>query len=310
MVISSASVLALVSLVSIKEMVSASEQRRSRIALRWQAEGCAARALAAVDAALKVSADSGSSSVWANLDRMPIAEEGAATAIRCHVRLLAEGSGADINSLNEDRLYRLLLALGIPSTQAQALAAAALDWSDADDEPRPYGAEADWYRRAHRPEPRNEPFQSIEELRLVRGFDELPPHVDSLLMESLGVEGARISLSHASAAALASLPGFGTEAVIRTIERRYLTSAYLESGFRTTVTLIGLYDALSEQARSDLSAHAGTLASLTTPEPLSWRMIVDAAVPEAAGRSHVAVQIRIRIVRAGSGVAVVQTEVN
>src|SRR5207253_5618250 len=52
------------------------------------------------------------------------------------------------------------------------LADAIEDWTDTDDDPRPHGAERDWYRARTPPcIPRNGPFTSPAELALVRGID-------------------------------------------------------------------------------------------------------------------------------------------
>jgi len=65
-----------------------------------------------------------------------------------------------------DAVPRLLTLLGLDPGLADALA----DWTDADDEPRPRGAERDWYLMQTPPSvPRNAPFASPRELGLVRG---------------------------------------------------------------------------------------------------------------------------------------------
>jgi general secretion pathway protein K len=67
-----------------------------------------------------------------------------------------------------DALPRLLRVLGLDP----ALADGILDWVDPDDEPRPAGAERDWYL-AHTPPrvPRNAPFATVGEVGMVRGVD-------------------------------------------------------------------------------------------------------------------------------------------
>lgn len=78
-----------------------------------------------------------------------------------------------------DAVPRLLALLGLDPGLADALA----DWTDADDTPRPRGAERDWYLSETPPRvPRNAPFASVGELALVRGIDaaalgRLRPHV-------------------------------------------------------------------------------------------------------------------------------------
>jgi general secretion pathway protein K len=64
---------------------------------------------------------------------------------------------------------RLLQALSLNSTQ---LTDSLVDWMDADSEPRPNGAEDIYYLSLQPPyRAANQPLQSVDELRLVRGFD-------------------------------------------------------------------------------------------------------------------------------------------
>jgi len=67
-----------------------------------------------------------------------------------------------------DALPALLARLGLDPLLADTI----LDWTDADDEARPHGAERRWYV-AQRParEPANRPLRSVGELLLVRGID-------------------------------------------------------------------------------------------------------------------------------------------
>jgi type II secretory pathway component PulK len=65
-----------------------------------------------------------------------------------------------------DALSALLARVGLDPLLADAI----LDWTDADDDARPHGAERRWYA-AERParEPANRPLRSVGELLLVRG---------------------------------------------------------------------------------------------------------------------------------------------
>jgi general secretion pathway protein K len=78
-----------------------------------------------------------------------------------------EARRLDLNAPG-DELARLMALLHLDPRLATALA----DWTDADDVPRPDGAERDWYQRLTPPRlPRNGALRSLEELGLVRGFD-------------------------------------------------------------------------------------------------------------------------------------------
>ena len=88
------------------------------------------------------------------------------------VRILAESGKVDINAAEEPMLRAVINGATDDSKQQQQLLDALLDWRDADDEPRPQGAENKQYRQAGLAyQPSNLPFQSLEELQLVQGFN-------------------------------------------------------------------------------------------------------------------------------------------
>jgi hypothetical protein len=89
----------------------------------------------------------------------------------CRATLTDPAASADLNATPPAALALLL---------GDTLADALLDWRDADDLPRPFGAEADWYRAQKRAIPRNGPFAAVGELALVRGFEGLGPSTAAL----------------------------------------------------------------------------------------------------------------------------------
>lgn len=90
------------------------------------------------------------------------------------IRLLAESGKIDINKAEEKLLTSLLAAAPSVDSKTQVkLVSAILDWRDEDDLVHIDGAEQKEYKEAGlKYSPRNKPFQSIEELRLVLGMDE------------------------------------------------------------------------------------------------------------------------------------------
>jgi len=85
-----------------------------------------------------------------------------------------ESARLNINTLNtasaaEDTSKAMLMALpGMTEEAADSI----LDWRDANDNSRPLGAESDYYLTLPSPyEAANGPFETIDELRLVRGVD-------------------------------------------------------------------------------------------------------------------------------------------
>jgi general secretion pathway protein K len=76
----------------------------------------------------------------------------------------------DLNHADGPLLAKLFRAAGLPPQEASKIADRILDWRDPDDLRRLNGAEAREYREAAAPYlPRNESFQSKDELRLVLG---------------------------------------------------------------------------------------------------------------------------------------------
>lgn len=168
----------------------------------WQVEGCAAVGLSTLNGLQKEL----EGRAWNSLDsvfahsRLPDVVRG------CDLRVLAVGRVLGISQYDGPALVRLLTAGGVLVSRAESLSAAVMDWTDEDDVPRAVGAEADWYRHASRPAPRNGEIRSLSELRLVRGFDGrgfLADTVNNLI----GITPARISIRHATFPVFRSLEG-------------------------------------------------------------------------------------------------------
>jgi len=87
------------------------------------------------------------------------------------VRLVADQGLVGLNSADEVFLEQVLSSV-VSKREAVALAQAILDWRDADNDPRPVGAEARFYARQGLMEPGNRPFVHIVELRRVIGIDD------------------------------------------------------------------------------------------------------------------------------------------
>jgi general secretion pathway protein K len=125
---------------------------------------------------------------------------------------------------------------------SDSLVEALLDWRDADEIPRPQGAEADWYRAHARRLPRNGPLADIAELRLVRGFDSAEVE---RLRPLLGVGGGgRLDLNSVRPELLQVIPGMSAEAVEAVLRRRL--------GARQIASTDELLSMLSPAARGQL----------------------------------------------------------
>jgi type II secretory pathway component PulK len=301
-----------------RNAIRSSENRRSATIAAWRAEGCAERARGVIRDVLGGGNDGRSSATgvpsiysrgdWRTLDRW-VAESPLMRADRCAVELEAAGSTIDVNAASEELLHGLFAALHLPEARIDSLTDALLDWRDADDVPRPSGAEREWYEREHRVTPllaprnvpRNAPLEDPRELADVRGFDALPG-IDSLL----GVEPGRIDLGHAPLPVIAALPGFGSEAVARVAEDRLRGVARAAaSGAASGVApadLLSLAARLSPNARSAIVARYADLARLTTVEPDAWILTSRAR----AGEPAITAVVELRLVRAGTRAAIVR----
>ncbi|MDQ3427919.1 MAG: type II secretion system protein GspK, partial [Gemmatimonadota bacterium] len=178
------------------------------------------------------------------------------------------GRGAWCRAELEDAGARLDLNLATPTALRvvlgnDSLADALLDWRDADDVVRPLGAEAEWYRSAGQRLPRNGPLADPAELRLVRGFGD---SVTAQLAPLLTARGTgRLNLNSAPPSLLATLPGFGAEAV-SVVSYRRLAGERIQ-GVEHLAAL------LSPPAREELLAHFVDLSRLTATEPAKFTAV-------------------------------------
>ena len=98
---------------------------------------------------------------------------------------------------------QLLQRVGLPATLSQAV----MDWQDADDlSIGPMGAESQYYQGLTKPYlSANRPFQSVEELRLVRGFEAKNFDLITPYLSALPDVETKININTAPALLLASI---------------------------------------------------------------------------------------------------------
>ena len=89
---------------------------------------------------------------------------------RLRIRIEDERGKVPVSGLDELHATRLLEQAGLSGDRLLIARDSLLDWTDDDDTPRPFGAEAEYYRVAGL-RPPNGTVASIDELRVVRGFD-------------------------------------------------------------------------------------------------------------------------------------------
>lgn len=272
---------------SARESVATAQNRIDLLRAAWRAEACAEAARSVIEAALAGdNSGIGTAPVWTRLSR--IASQ-SPLLTGCSLSLRPAGTTIDVNSADSTRLRAVLLAAGQSADAADSLVDALLDWRDADHRSRPRGAEDEWYAAQRRPAPRDGPFESPDELALVRGFDRITG-VDTLL----GVEDERIYLDGAPLAVLASLPGIDAEAIAFVADSRMRGSPIRD--------LTSLAAALSPKARQDLLTHYPELVQLTTSTPDAWTITSRAS----AGAPPLVATLELRLVRAGRRAAIVR----
>ena len=254
---------------------------------RWEALGCERRAVAAIDLVLRdAPTATDAAAAWRTLARHLAY---APSIADCDVRLEAAGTRLDVNGASQEMLANLFDALGLES-EAPALVDALADWMDADDDPRPYGAERDWYELAGRFLPRNASMPDARELARVRGFEQTRGF-DSVLT----TEPGRVSLATAPVPVLMAVPGITRETAEQIV-------ALQEAGTPLR-DLLEITRLISSSSVSALQARYVDAVRVTTPDPDAWLV----QVRVAHGSPAVSVQLEWRVIRTGRGCAVAET---
>ncbi|MDI1276667.1 type II secretion system protein GspK [Methylobacter sp.] len=139
---------------------------------------------------------------------------------KVRVRLLSEAGKVDLNSADQTLLQGLMVHAPVDEQLQIRLVNAVLDWRDADDLVHIEGAEKEEYKDAGLSYgPRNKPFQSIEELQLVLGMNDL---VFKWLENRVTVYSGQpqVDLTQASQEVLQVLPGMDPELINEYIAAR------------------------------------------------------------------------------------------
>jgi general secretion pathway protein K len=137
---------------------------------------------------------------------------------KINVNLMTDFSGIILNNL--------LVNLGVEKEKADIIVDSILDWKDEDNLHRLHGAEDEHYQTMPRPyKAKNKPFDTIEELLLVRGIDrdilygagERPGLVNFVTIYG---STEKININAAPREILMAVPGMTAEAADRLIEAR------------------------------------------------------------------------------------------
>jgi general secretion pathway protein K len=136
-----------------------------------------------------------------------------------------EAGKIDLNMVQPDLLLRLLTSAGVDLMAAQTLVDRILDWREPAIATRLNGAKAPEYRAAgYAYGPRNGPFESVEELKLVMGmtaelFDAIAPAL------TIYSQTPWVDPSFAPLAALRALPGMDEAAIANLLQARAAATA-------------------------------------------------------------------------------------
>lgn len=196
---------------------------------------------------------------WEELDRL------VSPSRDCLLDMRPAGLSIDASSASHHQLRRLFLTLGMKQERADSLAAAIIDWRDADDQTVDGESEAAWYRNQGRIPPRNRPFADVAELGLVRG-------IDAALARSgiLSVRPEPILWRRAEPAVLATLPGMTDEALV-------VLAAHNRSDL-SSLTLLVDFPELPTAARDSLARASRALLPLLAAHVETWTAVAKPAV--------------------------------
>ena len=131
----------------------------------------------------------------------------------CDVFISDEGGKINVNKITEetrDNFIKFLTAYKLEELTAETITDSILDWLDEDDLHHVNGAEKDYYATFPEPyEPKNGPFESLEELTLVKG---ITPQIFELLRDHLTIYGSgKINVNFASKEVLLYVPAITEE---------------------------------------------------------------------------------------------------
>ena len=140
----------------------------------------------------------------------------------CEVSINDESGKINVNKITDDMrssFVRVLTAYKLKQFVAETITDSILDWLDEDDLHHINGAEKDFYAALSDPyEPKNGPFESIEELTLVKG---VTPQIFDLIRDHLTIYGSgKVNVNFASKEVLLYVPAITEEIADSIIQLR------------------------------------------------------------------------------------------
>lgn len=140
----------------------------------------------------------------------------------CEVSISDESGKINVNKITDDMrvsFTKVLKAYKLKELVAETITDSILDWLDEDELHHVNGAEKDYYATLSDPyEPKNGPFESIEELTLVKG---VTPQIFDLLRDHLTIYGSgKVNVNFASKEVLLYVPTITDEIADAIIQLR------------------------------------------------------------------------------------------
>ncbi len=141
------------------------------------------------------------------------------------VRIYDHAGKINLNRMPRENMRQIIqkrLGPGYDPDEVEELLDAWTDWTDQDDAASPRGAEDEYYLSLDPPyRARNHPeLDSVEELRLVRGFDELFADFNLDAAFTVYGSGQRVNLNLATREAMQLLPGISEDTIEAILEYR------------------------------------------------------------------------------------------
>ncbi|MCL4213528.1 MAG: general secretion pathway protein GspK [Gemmatimonadales bacterium] len=256
--------------------IDASRHRVTKQRGAWEARGCLAELRATLDRAIRDVSSSEQRLRWRTLDEFAVATN--TRRFDCMTQVVPVGLRVDINAAESDEVLRLLRAAGVGGN-APELAGAIHARRNVSDGRSAQGPAIDRLQLQGPELQRTRPFESDAELRLIPGLEQ-----DVAVTVYLGVESGRVSLMHAPAPVLQSLPGFSDDAVL------YLLA--LRQSPRSVGSLQDVVAAAPSSARARLMAAFEQLSLRATLDPDGWRLIATVRDSRTGGRTTVEQEVR------------------
>lgn len=221
------------------------------------------------------------------------------------VEIVDESGKLNVNFIQDFMLYNLLIMIGVDGEGADVIMDSVLDWIDADELIRPFGAESDYYLSLEQPHPAKNGFLDLpEELLLIQG---ITPEIyygrktttdGGEAVELYGLQkylttfsyANRININSAPIPVLAAIPGLDYQLALMIEQMRR------EAPFRNVTELQEAIPGMSNEPMNYLAVLRSGIYSLRSVGHLA--------------NSNVSSQIRavIRLSRGGQTVQTMQAE--